>query len=248
MVFLLPTWAFAWFEYVTSLVKIFLFLIIIVLSLALVLGAGPNGYIHHGETWTELPPFLNGFSVSKMAHVLHTTQADMTKGFATGALLCTWAVGDQVFVGIIAGETKSPRFSMGHATQLVPFRISFVIMTSVLFITLLVRSDDDRLLSGSGVAASPFIIAVDQSGIPGIASLLNAGMMCSILGVGAEGMYLSSRVLWTMAHQGLIPQRLARVDEKGRPRLALLITGVVAIALSYMQIACKSPRYSCLCL
>jgi hypothetical protein len=45
------------------LIKIFLFLIIITLSLALVLGAGPNGYVHHGETWTELPAFLNGFSV-----------------------------------------------------------------------------------------------------------------------------------------------------------------------------------------
>jgi amino acid transporter len=39
------------------------FLIIIILSLALVLGAGPNGYMHHGDTWTSLPAFLNDFSV-----------------------------------------------------------------------------------------------------------------------------------------------------------------------------------------
>ena len=63
VIFLLPNTVFAWFEYVTSLIKIFLFLIIITLSLALVLGAGSNGYVHHGETWTELPAFLNGFSV-----------------------------------------------------------------------------------------------------------------------------------------------------------------------------------------
>lgn len=63
VIFLLPNTVFAWFEYVTSLIKIFLFLIIITLSLALVLGAGPNGYVHHGQTWTELPAFLNGFSV-----------------------------------------------------------------------------------------------------------------------------------------------------------------------------------------
>lgn len=63
-IFVLPNKVFAWFEYVTSLIKIVIFLIIIILSLALVLGAGPNGHIHHGETWTTLPPFLNGFSVS----------------------------------------------------------------------------------------------------------------------------------------------------------------------------------------
>lgn len=63
VIFLLPNTVFAWFEYVTSLIKIFLFLLIILLSLALVLGAGPHGYVHHGETWTQHPAFLNGFAV-----------------------------------------------------------------------------------------------------------------------------------------------------------------------------------------
>jgi amino acid permease len=71
VIFLLPNTVFAWFEYVTSLIKIFLFLIIITLSLALVLGAGPNGYVHHGETWTDLPAFLNGFSVSLENNLLN---------------------------------------------------------------------------------------------------------------------------------------------------------------------------------
>lgn len=64
VIFAMPNKVFAWFEYFTSLVKIFIFLLLIVLSLALVLGAGPNGFIHHGDTWTRLPPFLNGFTVS----------------------------------------------------------------------------------------------------------------------------------------------------------------------------------------
>jgi amino acid transporter len=63
-IFLLPNRAVAWFEYVTSLIKILTFLIIIILSLALILGAGPKGYIHRGESWTIFNPFLNGFAVS----------------------------------------------------------------------------------------------------------------------------------------------------------------------------------------
>ncbi|KAF9877998.1 amino acid permease [Colletotrichum karsti] len=220
VIFLLPNKAFAWFEYFTSLIKIFLFLIIIVLSLALVLGAGPNGRIHHGETWTQLPPFLNGFT-----------------GFANCGLLATWAVGDQVFIGIMGGEAASPRFSMAHATKLVPFRVNFIYMISVVFITILVPSNDERLLGGSGVAASPFIIAVENSGIRGISSLLNAGMLFGVLAIAAESVYISSRVLRSMAHQKLISERLARVDSKGRPRLALLITCAVAIILSYIQLA-----------
>lgn len=140
----------------------------------------------------------------------------------------------------MAGETQSPRFSMAHATKLVPFRVNIIYMISVVFITILVPSNDDRLLSGSGVSASPFVIAVQDAGIPGIASLLNAGMMCGVLGIGAEAVYLSSRILRTMAHQRLISERMAQVDEQGRPRLALLITTIVAVILAYVQVTCKS--------
>ena len=159
-------------------------------------------------------------------------------------MLATWAVGDQVFIGIMGGEAESPRYSMAHATKLVPFRVNFIYMISVIFITILVRSDDERLLGGSGVAASPFVLAIEESGIPGIASLLNAGMICGILAIAAESVYLASRVLRTMSHQRLIPEHLAKVDSKGRPRLALLVTSVVAVVLGYIQLSGK--RSSCL--
>lgn len=143
----------------------------------------------------------------------------------------------------MGGEAESPRFSMAHATKLVPFRVNFIYITSVIFLTILVPSNDKRLLGASSVAASPFVIAVEDSGIPGIGSLLNAGMMCGVLGIAAESVYLSSRVLRTMAHQKLIPERLAKVDDKGRPRLALLITSFVAVVLAYIQLSgkCADP-------
>ena len=63
VIFSMPNKVFAWFEYFTSLIKIVLFMLIILLSLAIVCGAGPKGYVHHGSTWTDFPPFKNGFSV-----------------------------------------------------------------------------------------------------------------------------------------------------------------------------------------
>ncbi|KAL2416594.1 Amino-acid permease GAP1 [Exophiala dermatitidis] len=219
-VFLLPNKWFARYEYITSIVKIFTFLIIILVSLAIVCGAGPQGYVHRGVSWSELPAFKNGFG-----------------GFATCALLAMWAVGDQVFIGIIGGEAQSPRFSMAHATKLVPFRVNVVYMLSVIFVTLLVRSDDDHLLGGSGIAASPFIIAVRDVGIPGIGHVLNSGMIVGILAISAESIYLCSRVLRTMAHQKLIPEAWAKVDSAGRPRWALLISTIVGVALTYIQLS-----------
>lgn len=86
-----------------------------------------------------------------------------------------------------------------------------------MFITLLVPSNDKRLLGGGGVAASPFVIALKDANIMGIPHILNAGMICSILAIAAESVYISSRILPTIAHQKLIPEVIAKVDDKGRP-------------------------------
>ncbi|KAM3070515.1 hypothetical protein ACMFMG_010336 [Clarireedia jacksonii] len=219
-IFMLPNKVFAWFEYITSLIKILLFLIIITVSLAIVCGAGPHGYVHNGSYWTDLPVFKNGFA-----------------GFSNAIVLATWAVGDQVFIGVMGGEAESPRFSMGHATNLVPFRVGFVYTLSIIFVTLLVPSDDSRLLGGSGITASPFVIAVTDAGVPVIPDILNAGMMCGILAISAESIYVSSRILRTMAHSKLIPEVFAKVDNAGRPRWALIITALTAIALTYINLS-----------
>lgn len=62
-------------------------------------------------------------------------------------------------------------------------------------------------------------------------------MICGILAIAAESVYISSRILRTMAHQKLIPEMLAKVDDKGRPRWALGITIVVATFLTYIQLS-----------
>lgn len=139
----------------------------------------------------------------------------------------------------MGGEAASPRFSMAHATKLVPFRVNFVYMLSVAFITLLVRGDDERLLGGSDVTASPFVIAIADANIAGLPDLINAGMICGILAIAGESIYLSSRIVREMAHKRLIPQFIAKVDNRGRPRWALGITCLVAVFLSYLSLSCK---------
>ena len=166
-------------------------------------------------------------------------RANLHKGFANAALLATWAVGDQIFIGIMGGEAQNPRFSMGHATKLVPYRVIFVYMACVIFITLLIPSDNDQLLGGSGVTASPFVLSIGLVGIPYVSSILNAGIMCGILAISAESIYLASRILRTMSNQKLIPTWIAQVDRKGRPVRSLIITCLTAVVLTYINLSGK---------
>ncbi|KAJ0416825.1 amino acid permease/ SLC12A domain-containing protein [Aspergillus carlsbadensis] len=222
VVFLVPNQYFAWLQYFGSLVKVFLFIFNTLISLALIGGAGPSGSVKDGSAWMDLPVFKNGFG-----------------GFASAALLAIWAIGDQIYIGVLGGEAKSPRYSMAHAANVVPWRVSVFYMVSVVLVSVLVPSSDERLLGGSGSAASPFVIAVDDAGIKGVPDLINACMIIGILAIALECIYLPSRILRTMALQRIIPSFIAKVDDKGRPRWALLITSAVGVVLTYMSLSGK---------
>ncbi|KAJ5120417.1 Amino acid/polyamine transporter I [Penicillium bovifimosum] len=220
VVFLMPNKFFGWLQYFGSLVKVALFIFIVIISLAIIGGAGPEGFPRDGSTWTDLPAFKNGFG-----------------GFANAALLAIWAIGDQVFIGVMGGEAASPRFSMAHSANLVPWRVAVFYLVSTVLVSIIVPSDDNRLLGGSGVAASPFVISVEDAGIKGIPDLINACMIVGIIAIALECIFLPSRILRTMSLQRLLPAFIAKVDEKGRPRWALVITSVVAVILTYMSLS-----------
>jgi yeast amino acid transporter len=220
IIFVMPCKVFAWFEYATSIMKILALFIFIFAAFAIVLGAGPDGYVHHGETWQNGLAFRNGF-----------------KGYSNSVLLAILAIGDNSFTGFLAGEAKTPRFSTAHAVVLIPIRVSVLYLISMIFIGLLVPATDEHLLGGSGVAASPFVIALEEAGIKGLPELLNVVIMFGVAAIGAESVYIASRILRSMAHQRLIPGWVAKVDRQGRPRIALGITFAVAIALTYCNLS-----------
>lgn len=155
----------------------------------------------------------------------------------------------------MAGEAKSPRYSMAHATKLVPIRVFSTFMLSIVFISVLIPQDDKRLFGGSGVAASPFVIALNDAGIKGLPDFLNVVMMIGIASIAVESIYISSRIMRSMALQGLIPKFIANVDKAGRPRYeiskpiylprantirwAIAFTVLVAVVLTYINLTGK---------
>ncbi|KAL4820504.1 amino acid permease/ SLC12A domain-containing protein [Aspergillus spinulosporus] len=222
IIFSLPNVVFGWFEYGTAILKIIVLLIFIIVGIALVFGAGPNGTVHHGENWQDGKAFLNGF-----------------KGFGNSVLLAILAIGDNTFTGFLAGESKSPRFSVAHAVFLIPIRVTVFYLVSVALIGILISPFNENLLGGSGVAASPFVIAINQAGIKGLPDFLNMAIILAVASIAAESFFIASRILQSMAHQGLISAWMSKVDSRGRPRIALGITGSLCIILTYINLSAK---------
>lgn len=146
-------------------------------------------------------------------------------------------MGDQVFIGVLGSEAQSPRYSMARAANMVPFRLGFMYLASATLVGILVPATDDRLLSGSGSATSPYIIAIEEAGIKGVPHLVNVCIIVGVLAMALESIYLPSRIIRTMALERLLPKVLGKVDPDGRPRWALVITTVAATILTYISLS-----------
>ena len=107
---------------------------------------------------------------------------------------------------------------------------SFYIL-ALLFVGLLVRSDDERLLGGgSDSSASPFVIAVSNAGLNGFDSFLNVVILVSVLSIGNSGVYGGSRTLTALSEQGYAPKIFSYIDRAGRP----LVSTIVIISFSLL--------------
>ncbi|RDW63769.1 AAT family amino acid transporter-2 [Coleophoma cylindrospora] len=219
---LLPNRVFAEFEFVTAAIKVVMMVIIIIVCIAILCGAGPTGSTNWGVNFTELPAFPNGF-----------------KGVAQAFLLASWSAGGLEFIGISNGEAKMPRWNLPRAVTNLVIRIFIFYMSSITFITLLVPYNDPRLFGAfSGeISASPFVIAMQDAGIKGLPSMINAITMLGLCAIGSEGVYLASRMSTAMARMGLFPQILGRVDKQGRPYVSICASAVLAITFTYINIA-----------
>lgn len=112
-----------------------------------------------------------------------------------------------------------------------------VYLTCILFIGLLVSPDNEHLFGGTGIAQSPFVIALDDAGIGGLPELLNAVILLAVASIGAESIFVGSRMLRAMSRQRLVPDWVARVDRRGRPTWAIVLTCAGAVALTYCNLS-----------
>jgi yeast amino acid transporter len=123
-----------------------------------------------------------------------------------------------------------------------PFARFYIL--SLLFVGLLVRSDDPRLL-GSGAAyenaaASPFVIASVDAGLVGFDSFMNVVILISVISIGNSGVYGGSRTLTALAEQGYAPRIFTYIDRAGRPLFSTI--AVIAFGcLAYINLAAAGP-------
>ncbi|MBC1412729.1 amino acid permease [Listeria welshimeri] len=199
-------------EYWFSIIKVatvIIFLIVGVLTIVGILGGEVIGF---SNFTTGDAPFKGGFFA-----ILGTF------------LIAGFSFQGTEMVGIAAGESATPEKSVPKAIKQVFWRILLFYIFAIFIIGMIIPYTNPNLLSADAtdVAISPFTLVFEKAGLAFSASVMNAVILTSVLSAGNSGLYASTRMLWAMARDKKAPRFLGKVNRRGIPMAALIVTTIV---------------------
>ncbi|MCH3963867.1 MAG: amino acid permease [Clostridium sp.] len=239
-----------WFPYVQSVIWSILFLTIIVtLNLLSAKAYGESEFWFAGIKVTTVIVFLItgvamifGIFNGNPVGIENFTVGDAPfvgggKSIFLIFLIAGFSFQGTELVGIAAGESENPDKTIPKAINTIFWRIILFYLGTIIVVGALIP------YTKAGVQTSPFTMIFQKAGISGAASLMNAVILTSVLSCGNSGMYASSRMLYSMANDGKAPRIFGRVNSKGVPVNAVIITTVVASACFLTGIYAESSVY-----
>jgi GABA permease len=122
---------------------------------------------------------------------------------------------------IAAAESSDPEKAVSRAANSVIWRILIFYVLSVFLLVTIVPWNNE------GLAASPFVAAFNQMGIPYADDIMNAVVLTAVLSCLNSGMYTASRMLFVLAARNEAPERLMRLTSRGVPANAILFSSIV---------------------
>ena len=132
-------------------------------------------------------------------------------------------------IGVTAGEAERPEETIPRAMRTIAFRlILFYVLAMVI---MLAMTPWNRM--GSGITGSPFVQAFSTAGVPYAAGIMNLVVITAALSSSNTDLYLTTRMLFSLARGGYAPPSLGRLSANGVPHGALLAStgGMVAAIL-----------------
>ncbi|MGA2356237.1 MAG: amino acid permease [Terriglobales bacterium] len=151
-------------------------------------------------------------------------------GVAAPLLAITFAIytfGGVEFVAVTSGESAS--------AQAVARAVRWTFLTlAVLYLGAITILVGVMPWNRAGVTESPFVTVFRSVNIPGAAHFMNFVVLTAALSGANAALYISSRMLFSLARTGWAPRALGRLSAKGTPTLALLASSygiIVAIVL-----------------
>ncbi|ODV64162.1 amino-acid permease inda1 [Ascoidea rubescens DSM 1968] len=214
-------------------IKVITIVGLIILGVVLFFGGGPNqhGVLGFGY-WQDPGAFKEHIVSGHTGKFLAFITALVKSAFS-------FILSPELIAISGSGEGTDPRRNIKKATKRFVYRVIFFYICGSFIISVIVAYDDDRLMKAvdegsSGAAASPFVIGIQNAGIPVLNHIINAVILTSAISAGNSLYLAASRSLFAMAKQGYAPKFFGNCNRFGVPYWAVLATGLVSL-LSYLN-------------
>lgn len=200
------------FEYWFALIKVVAIIVFIVIGIALIAGLSPRPAIG----FRNLVAY-GGF---------------LPHGWLGMWLALTLAVSSYMGIEVIAvtaGEARRPEEAIPRAMRTMVFRL---ILFYVLAIGVMVTMTPWNQSSDGTISGSPFVRAFAAVGVPYAAAIMNLVVITAALSSVNTDLYLSTRMLFSLARGKYAPALLGRLSKNGVPHRALAASSVgMAVAI-----------------
>ncbi|AJV92298.1 Dip5p [Saccharomyces cerevisiae YJM1478] len=226
------------FEFWLSSFKVMVMLGLILLLFIIMLGGGPNHDRLGFRYWRDPGAFKE-----------YSTAITGGKGkfvsFVAVFVYSLFSYTGIELTGIVCSEAENPRKSVPKAIKLTVYRIIVFYLCTVFLLGMCVAYNDPRLLSTKGksmsAAASPFVVAIQNSGIEVLPHIFNACVLVFVFSACNSDLYVSSRNLYALAIDGKAPKIFAKTSRWGVPYNALILS-VLFCGLAYMNVSSGSAK------
>jgi len=223
-------------EFVFASIKIITIIGLLLMAFIVDLGGGPK-HDRLGFRYWKNPGAMKEYA--------STGDTGRFLGLFSTLVNAAFSYGGVELVAVAAGESENPRKNIPKAVRRVFWRILFFYVLGSLAIGVLVASNDPNLLNAqekglAGAAQSPWVIGLQNAGIPVLPSIINAVILTSAASSGNAFLYTGSRYLFALAQNGQAPRILLSCNKAGVPYYCVLVTFAVSF-LTYLSCASGGP-------
>lgn len=226
------------FEFWLSSFKVLVMLGLIILMFVIMLGGGPT-HDRLGFRFWKTPGAFKEYS--------ETINGDKGRFVSfcacfVYALFCYLGI---ELTGIVAAEAENPRKNIPKAVKLTMYRLIIFYLISIFLLGMCVASNDPMLIAAksktTSAAASPFVIAIINSGINVLPHIFNACVLLFVFSACNSDLYVASRSLYSLAIDNKAPRILAKTNRWGIPYNAMGVS-VLFCLLAYMSVSAGSAK------
>jgi amino acid transporter, AAT family len=203
--------SFGEFEYWFAMLKVVTITMFLILGGALLFGIGSTrigtaNYISHGGF---LP---HGWT-----------------GVGLGVAMAVFSYLGLEIVAVTSGEAKDPATALPRAMRWTLARLGIFYIGGLAIVVGVVPWNQ------VGLGESPFVRVFETAGIPAAAGVMNFVVLSAALSSVNCNLYLTSRMLFSLARGGYAPSLLGRLSERGTPVAALLVSSAGMIAALFLE-------------